>query len=69
MRLDGTPLTVFNGNMATAGLTWQHALLTPSAAGWTPTEVNALKARVGYSTDVAPLPDWDAVMVEADYPQ
>ena len=40
------------------------AIITPATAPWTQAAVNALKARIGYSTEIAPLPLWHSVLLE-----
>ena len=39
----------------------------PSGGAWTQTKLDALKARMGYSTDVVGIPYWDGVMLEVAY--
>lgn len=43
-------------------------IVTKPGAGWTPTEVNAVRWRFGGATDVIGIPTVDALMLEADYP-
>lgn len=38
-------------------------VLTPSG-GWTQAHVNALRARIGYSNDISPVPYWENLMIE-----
>jgi hypothetical protein len=47
---------------------FKGAIATKPAAGWTPTEVNALVWRIGGSEDISPVPTWQALMLEVDYP-
>lgn len=43
--------------------------VAPSTSGaWSTTLVNALKARVGYATDVTPVPAFDAIYLEVSAP-
>lgn len=48
--------------------TFKFAIPTVPAAGWTATEIEALRWRVGGSGDVTPFPTWQALMLEVDYP-
>jgi hypothetical protein len=59
---------VYSGNMGTAGLTYRRATVSAGAGAWTAALVNALVARVGYSSDVSPVPYWDALLLEYDVP-
>lgn len=43
-------------------------MVTAPGAGWTQTEVNAIRWRMGGSNDIAPVPTWQALMLEVDYP-
>lgn len=47
---------------------FKGAIATKPAAGWTPTEVNALHWRFGGAGDVIGIPTVDALMLEVDYP-
>ncbi|HXH59086.1 hypothetical protein [Iamia sp.] len=47
---------------------YKSGAVTAPAAGWTPTEVNALVGRVGYSSDVAPIPYWFGLLLQVDFP-
>jgi hypothetical protein len=45
-------------------------MVTKPAAGWTPTEINAIRFRMGGSGDVTPAgPTWQALMLEVDVPE
>lgn len=59
-----TERILFNGDMSEVGLFYRSAIVA-RAGGWTTAAVNALRARIGYSTDVSPLPYWDALLLEA----
>lgn len=48
--------------------TFKGAMVAIPGAGWTPSEVNAIRFRIGGSNDIAPVPTWQALMLEADYP-
>lgn len=64
-----TESVVFSGNMATqTAETFKEQPVTPAAAPWTPGAVNSLIARIGYSTDNAPNPRWQALLLEVDVP-
>jgi hypothetical protein len=49
VRQDGTPSSVQAGDMSETSLFVRGGIVAPPAAGWTLTELDALKARVGYS--------------------
>ena len=68
---DGVERTVYSGSMvaSSAGWTWKEAMVAPSTVAWTPASVNALRGRVGYSTDASPQPSWQALMLEYDTPR
>jgi hypothetical protein len=63
-----TENVVYSGSMGTAGLTYRRAIVSAGAGAWTTALVNALVARVGYSSDVSPVPYWDALLLEYDVP-
>lgn len=44
------------------------AMATVPAAGWTPAEVNLIRWRCGFSDDINPVPTWQALMLEVDWP-
>ena len=58
-----TERILFNGDMSEVGLFYRSAIVA-RAGGWTTAAVNGLRARIGYSTDVSPLPYWDALLLE-----
>lgn len=60
----GTPAVPTDYSEST--LFYKSVIITAPAGGWTPTEVNALKMRVGGSSDAAPLPEWHALMFQVD---
>jgi len=68
-RSDGTEITIW-GNATTpadyseSSMFYKSAIVTPPAGGWTQTEINALRARMGYSTDVNPVPYWENLLLE-----
>jgi hypothetical protein len=67
--LDGaTTTTVYSGNLGSASIAYKQAMVTGAASPWTQTAVNGLKARIGFSGDVSPLPYWDALLLEYDVP-
>ena len=65
--LDGaTGSTVHTGSMVSTSLQYASAMVTPAAGSWTATAVNGLVARIGYASDVSPVPYWDALRLEYD---
>ena len=61
-----TETVVYNSNPYSTSLLYGAAMVTPASTPWSKAAVNALVARIGYSTDAAPPPYWDAVNLEAD---
>lgn len=62
--VDGaTERVIFTGDMSETGLFYRSAIIPPTGS-WTRAAVNALRARVGYGTDVSPAPAWDALLLE-----
>ena len=59
-----TERIVFSGDMSQTALQYASVSVAPAAGSWTTSAVNALQARIGYSSDVTPNPYWDAVMLE-----
>lgn len=69
----GTEVTIWGSSAARSDYSeitnfFKGAMVTKPAAGWTPSEVNAIRWRLGYSNDISPVPTWQALMLEADYP-
>jgi hypothetical protein len=60
-----TQSVVYSGVMNTTTLSYASAILTP-ATTWSQAAVNGLKARIGYSSNVAAVPYWNALMLEVD---
>lgn len=61
----GTERIVFDGDMSvTTPLQYRSVIVTPAAAAWTPSDVNGLEARIGYSSDANPDPYWDGLLLE-----
>ena len=62
----GTTLTdIWSGDMSETGLRYQRAIIAdPSGNGWTKTDFDGLKARVGFSSDVIDVPRWAALMLQ-----
>lgn len=58
-----TERILYTGDMSEVGLFYRSAIVA-RAGGWTAAGTNALRARIGYSTDVSPLPYWDALLLE-----
>jgi hypothetical protein len=59
-----TERVVFNGDMSQTPLQYLSVILAPASAPWTPSAVNGLQARIGYSSDVTPNPYWDGLLLE-----
>jgi hypothetical protein len=60
-----TERVVFSGDMSmTTPLQYRSAIVAPASAPWTPSAVNSLKARIGYSSDANPNPYWDGLLLE-----
>jgi hypothetical protein len=59
-----TERILLNGDMSVTPLTYASVVVAPASAPWTPTAVNGLKARIGYSSDVTPNPYWDGLLLE-----
>lgn len=55
---------VFSGDMGGTTLGYKSTVIPPDGTGWTKTELSGLVGRVGYATDVNPIPMWDALMLE-----
>jgi hypothetical protein len=60
----GTERIVFSGDMSEITAFYRSAIVAPAAANWTPSAVNGLRARIGYSGDVTPNPYWDSLLLE-----
>lgn len=63
-----TESVIFSGDMSNTAIQYASAILTPASAPWSQAAVDALVARVGYSSDAAPDPYWDALMLELAVP-
>ena len=50
--------------MSEATAFYKSAIIAPAAAAWTPSAVNGLRARIGYSSDVTGNPYWDSLLLE-----
>lgn len=59
-----TERIVFSGDMSETALRYRSVIVAPAAAPWTPSAVNGLKTRLGYSSDVTPNPYWDGLLLE-----
>jgi hypothetical protein len=67
--IDGNTLTnIFSGNHATAGLYYYAAAIAAPGGAWTPTGLNGLKGRMGFSSDVTPNPYWHFLMLQYAVP-
>jgi hypothetical protein len=63
--------TVYSGGMTgtIANMQGREAAIPPNGTTWTPATLNALKARIGYSTDASPTPMWHSLSLEYEVPQ
>ena len=59
---------IYSGDMSDTSLFYKSAVIDPDTAPWTQSAVNGLISRVGFSTDVNPIPMWDALMLEYETP-
>jgi hypothetical protein len=66
VRSDATEINIYAGDMSETTVFYKFAVVTAPGGGWTQAEVNALKMRQGYSTDITPNPFWQATMLEYD---
>jgi hypothetical protein len=55
-------------DMSETTLFHKGAMVTPPVAGWSPATFNALTGRIGYSTSTGVNPYWDALLLEAEFP-
>jgi hypothetical protein len=60
----GTERIVFSGDMNTTSIVYRSAYIAPASSPWTETTINGVVARIGYSTDVSPTPQWHALGLE-----
>jgi len=56
--------TIYNGSTGTGS--WKSAAVTAPTGGWTDTDIDALAFRVGYSSDVSPVPYWYSLLLEVE---
>lgn len=64
---DSQSTTIFDGNHSLEGpdpIQYKGAMITVPSGGWNITQVNALKARMGYSSDVTAAPEWHGMILE-----
>lgn len=61
----GNPTT--RADYSESSVFYKRAIITAPSGGWSQTEVNALKARMGYSNDVSPVPYWCNLMLQVAY--
>ena len=69
---DGTETTVWGAPGALADYSettvqYKHVIVTVPAGGWTEAYINSLRARMGYSDNVASKPYWVALMLEVAF--
>lgn len=68
--MDGSAGTdVWSGNMVVPNLSYKRKVITPGSSPWTKEAVNGLKGRVGFGSDVDPVPFWHALLLEYDVRQ
>lgn len=60
----GTERTLYNGDMNATSITYRSAYIAPASSPWTETTINGVVARIGYSGDVVPTPQWHALGLE-----
>ena len=66
---DGTTVDdILSGDMSETSIFFASKLLTRPAGGWTPSNFNASLLRVGFSSDAAPVPHWDAILLAVAVP-
>ena len=53
--------------MSVTTLSYEHKIVLDPSGGWTEAHVNALKGRVGYSTNVTTYPHWQSLLLEVAY--
>lgn len=62
---DGTTeRIVYSGAMNVTALNYKSLVVPPITAPWSQAALNGLLVRVGYSSDINPVPYWDAVLLE-----
>lgn len=62
---DGTiDRIVYSGPMNSTSLRYASAIVPPAGAQWTRTELNALTARIGYSSNVGSQPYWHGLLLQ-----
>ena len=66
IRDQATETVVHNTSMGSNSLLYASAAVTPAGGRWTTSSLNGVIARIGYSTDVNPVPYWDALLLEYD---
>lgn len=64
---DSTVTNVYDGDMSESSVFYKSKILPNPAGGWDQGAVNALKSRIGYSTDASPLPRWHALQIQVAY--
>jgi hypothetical protein len=55
---------IYSGDMSETTLFYKAAVISPQTSPWAPAALNGLITRVGFSTDVNPVPIWDSLMLE-----
>lgn len=66
----GTTLTnIFSGDMSESSLFYKAAIITAPTGGWSQTNLNGVRGRIGFSTDASPNPRWSALMLQYAVPE
>jgi hypothetical protein len=63
----GVETTIFSGDMSETSRYYKMRAVANPSGGWTTSEVNALKGRVGYSSDASPIPYWHCLLIQVAY--
>jgi hypothetical protein len=61
----GNPTT--RQDMSESSLFYKEVFMTEPAGGWDSTTLSNLRARMGYSGDASPIPQWHGLMIEVAY--
>ena len=68
---DGSTETVVQSGAMNGTTTNQYlnvAMAPPTGTTWSPSELNGLVMRIGYSTDASPAPRWEDLAIEYEVP-
>lgn len=64
---DASAPYIQNGDMSETSIQWTNKIVPAPAGGWTVSELDGLRLRVGYSTNAATNPRWEAAAIEVEY--